>query len=199
MTIINVHLTPRRALVASNTQGVYPDGSTNYMSKIFAFPHANAVMSGRGQIGLVADAFMQCMGAATDLDGMAPIMSASAAKGMAVLGAHAKRADVKVAIETEIALAGWSASKGRMVCHYCRVSSDGACESMELPKMLTWDERFGVEPNEATNHAEMAALSKLQAKNGEKVWPGMGWLGDLTLCEITPESITFTAVKDFWK
>lgn len=200
MTIINVHLEQRRALVASNTQGYRPDGSHGYSSKIYALPHAQAVLTGRGQLALLFNVFADCNLVMGDFDATAARLGSSMVTRMAELRAEATRDGVpkEVPLMSEVALIGWSVERGRMVCHYSHASDPGPVRAGDLHMMRTWEDSWGVPP-EASTSDEMAALAKVQAYHAERTWPGKGWLGDLTLCEITPESITFTAVKDFWK
>jgi hypothetical protein len=207
MTILNVHLEPRRALVASNTQGVYPGGAHNYAGKIFALPHASAVLAGRGQVGIWFNIFADCVAAMTDLDGMAAGLARSAQQRMAMCRAEAERErekqmrqDEPLRLATEVSLVGWSPSRNEMVAHYCHVDNDGAVTLREMPDGIVspWEYAWGEVPP-CASRSEMVASARLQVMHSERHYPGMGWLGDLTLCEITPESITFTSVKDFWK
>ncbi len=200
MTILNVHLDNRRALVASNTQGVFPDGTHRYASKILALPHASAVMAGRGQVEIWFRVYEACYAAMTDLDGMASKLEARARQAMTLLIAEAKRQGVTVSLTTEMLLVGWSTSREKMVCHYCRVNDDGSVSVQEHEDWFIspWEHEWGSVPSLAS-HREMASSAQQQAAHSERLYPRMGWLGDLTLCEITPEAITFTAAKDFWK
>lgn len=200
MTILNVHLEQRRALVASNTAGVFPDGSPGNVSKIFAIPHASSVVAGRGQIGIIFHVYGDCHRAMTDFDGMASRLARSLQAHYLSSCREARRQGVSVSLDTEVVLVGWSRSESCMSALYCRVNDDGSVFQEEKEWIVCpWEANWGEVPTLSASIADMVSVSRLQAQHAERGSPGMGWQGDLTLCEITPESITFTAVKDFCK
>lgn len=199
MTILNVHLEQRRALVASNTQGVRPNGTEGFASKILAIPHASTVIAGRGQVAIWFNVFAECYAAMTHIDNLAAGLSPTVELKVAMFLEETKRHGVRVSPAMTLLMVGWSASRATMVGHQCDVSEAGEVTQKEFGWHLApWEQRWGATPDPRTS-VEMVEAARKQALHAKREHPEGAWQGDLTLCEVTPESITFTAVKDFWK
>lgn len=201
MTIINIHLEQRRALVAANTQGVFPgvEGRALNASKVFAIPHANAVVAGRGPLALVFNIFAACHGL-PDLDAVFRDLEPIAHARSALFREEVKRLGAAVSADAEVYLVGWSAYCQRMVCSLCRVHADGRVEVEELGNVWApWEASWGEKPADLATDEAMARAARLQRSHVEPLHPGQGWGGGLTIAEITPESITFRSVREFWK
>ncbi|MBL0918170.1 MAG: hypothetical protein IBJ14_05675 [Hydrogenophaga sp.] len=198
MTILNIHLEQRRAIVASNTQGARPDGTQGNGSKIFALPHASAVVAGRGQLGISFAAYAECHALMADLDGLIDRIAEIAKRQMGRYREAMANSGVSFDPETEIVLVGWSPKRKEMVAHRCHVNAEGAITEHAVGGYFApWEAQWGAAPSIDATSASLTSAAKVQAEHAERVYPGMGWLGDLMLCEITPESITFTSAKNF--
>lgn len=200
MTILNIHRTPKRALIATNTAGIRFDGSQGISTKLFALLHANTLLCVQGQLALGFNVFADCMGAMTDFDGMAKVLEGSARAKFAAVQQEVKAAGVTVNLDTVIALVGWSTSRGAITFLQCSLSSANgvSVEEQDHDRLSPWQvERWGQPSLDISTEASMVALAKRQAEAFPSPQDSCG--GDLILCEITPESLTFTSVKDFWK
>lgn len=195
VTILNIHLEKDRALVAINTQAVSVDGTLSHdnAAKIFFLPHASAVIAFRGQLSIGMCVFLDCYASFTRLDGLFQVFEGIVERRCSDMK-HQLAEDYP---GSDFVLLGWSPRWSRMVgmqCEYRHTLSTSVVESSLKP----WDDSWSPRPFEwPSTSSEMAAVARHQATHAEPKWPRQGWRGDLTLAEITPESITFTAVKEF--
>lgn len=199
MTIVNIHLEPRRALVAANTEALRPGADIASSSKIFAIAHANAVVTGRGLMPLVLNIYVECH-ALPDLDAMVPKLEDIARVRSTMFRDDVKRLGMQVSVEADAYLVGWSAYCQRMVCYLCSVRDDGSVVVKEQGNVCApWEPAWGEMPQGLSTNEAMTNAVRLQRAHVEPIHPGQGWGGDLTIAEITPESITFRSVRDFSK
>lgn len=201
MTILNVYLEPNRALVVSNTQGVQHDGAHTNIAKILAIPHANAVVAGRGLLRLWFSLYAECYGTMGDVDALVEFLPGAAERHRSALRSEKDQAGVNMSLDTHVVLIGWSAKRKQMTAHLLHVPEHGEIHMTETPDgMLSpADARWELSADAPSDISGMIGYAKEQARHAELDYPRQGWLGDLTIAQLTQESITFTSVADFWR
>lgn len=201
MTILNVHIEPKRALVVSNTQGVQQDGAHTKLAKVLAIPHANLVVAGRGLLRLWFSLYGECYGTMRDLDALVDFLPGAAERHRSALRSEKVQSGVNMSLDTHVVLIGWSAKRQEITAHLLHVPEQGDIRMNEIPEgMLSpADPRWGLSTDAPSDISGMVSYAKEQARLAELEYPRQGWLGDLTIVQVTPGSITFTSVADFWR
>jgi hypothetical protein len=119
MSLLIVALQPERILVAVDSVAGTGDGSfLGEASKLHVLPHLNAVLAGRGHVGVLGMALMLGLEPRPDFDALADVMPGALTAGVAHLVAHGLLQD---AAPQEVVLAGWSPRLNSMrACAYAR-------------------------------------------------------------------------------
>lgn len=137
MSILNVLVTPKRALIAVDTDSLDLDGSRSNFSKLLTIPHARVVLAIRGDRRFLFDMFKAYF-LGTRLENFdqvieaAPSMLASVLTGFREEGAHGKY---------QLVIAGWSPKRGRVAGWYYLgdIDSDD-CDIEELgARIIPWE------------------------------------------------------------
>lgn len=199
MTILNIHLEAGRALVASNSEIVRIDGTMGNMCKLFAIPHANAIVCFRGQAALAFTVFIDCFMASTEFDDLAETFGSIAGTRYANFQNEVQLEGVNVALETQVALVGWSQSKGAMDCLLWQLDPSGKASVSHVDDVILspWFPEWEKDPVYPTDASAMISMAKRQALQSERAYPGRGWLGDLNIAEITKNSMVLKTVPNF--
>ena len=117
MTILNVSITPERALVAVDVMGALPDSLEPYeTSKMMPFVHCNAVLAGSGNIGMAHHAFIQLARNQGDFDFMAGALATLVDQAYTNFLAEARAVGFIEAVLSQwqtIVFVGWSPAHGR--------------------------------------------------------------------------------------
>lgn len=203
MTLVNIHLEPRRALVAcdtaiGNSKGQLIDGAA---SKLWVIPSGRLVVTGRGGLLFTACVATYLAGAAEPLIGLsfdtAPrflpeaVRNAWAAERTAY---PVSAADAGDALHT-LYLCGWS-DKRQSMAAACVGLRNGSIESMTLARTIvapSFQAEADATPPMATD-AEMMDVARRQvfSRNGDE---GIG--GSLHVAELTMNDGRFcAAVRD---
>lgn len=191
MTILNIAITEQEALVAANTEGVRgTDGALTRCSKILVLPHANAVISGRGQLATIFNVFADAFGAMLDFDGTAAAMPSIVQRRFAEsIGDLEKLGLGQINPDVQIVLIGWSDAQQRMAGFlyqphgYNDLVKEGGV-------VAPWDPSWGATPNPSLDVEAMRALmahQSLHAQNGQH--PNMGWGGDVIFAKVTRDTV----------
>ena len=198
MTILNVHLQEHRALIATNTDGIGPDGDRGTLSKLYSFPHANAVLCSQGQVALGVNVYIDCLIAMTDLDGMAQMFEGRARARFEALHEEVTRLNVAVNIDTVVALVGWSNLNQRMTFWHCSMSVKDGVKLTELDQSMVspWPVELWGQPDDALSTEEsMLAVARRQAHAHSAPEQACG--GHLVVAEITKNLIVQKTIRAF--
>ena len=199
MTILNIHVEESRALIAINTHGVRPDGSaTTFASKLYALPHANAVIVFRGVISMGLSVYLDCCSTFCDLDEMVRHFPGFCARRFAALDAEAKQAGMPSAPPSQLFIVGWS-NRWNKILALCSDQGNQPRTSLLTGDSLSpWEPSWGCTPHERPASVEqMVEVSQHQARLAEQQYPGNAWHGDLHLAEIKRDSIHIDVVRAF--
>jgi hypothetical protein len=187
MTIINVSVTPQRALVAVDTEAVDLERKVVYeVAKLFAIPHRNAVITGRGSSELILHAVRRCSLLDGDFDLLAEAMPA-------ILKEHTD-IDSRVKGRQEFFFVGWSPERGSMRVHSFvqEHSTLGFLRQHDAVDMLLygpWSEEQGKPPEIETIEGMREAMS-LQVRHQRERYPGGGHGGRMIVAEMTERAMS---------
>ena len=203
MSILNVWRTPERVRVCVDTEAYdLITGLRFQMAKVYAFPHANMLIAGRG-IGQFTAAFAAGIEqiASLDfdkmLDGFKEMLEA----------AHAGvPAYVRAALESmgcEMLLAGWSQREGRLLAHVFQRSA--GVGGVFVPRNV----EQGVQPWLLAPHADLGwnfgvpesdedllITARYQVTWHRRNAPGAPIGGSLVLAELTRDAVTVRTIGD---
>lgn len=200
MTILNVHIERDRALIAANTELVWPDGQKyGNTPKLFALPHADAVFAFAGPISVGHSIYFDCCASRKNLDELFEVLESHFKTRCAEFEKQAADAGVAVVMNAMCVLVGWSRRWNQVVgvrCSRFETYSRSIAESFVSPGDDSWPARPYESPS---NDAEMITTARYQAQQAELAWPGHAWGGDLNIAEVTRDAITFRNVREFWK
>lgn len=200
MTILNIHLDKHRALIATNTDGIRIDGSRGTISKLYSFPHVNAVLCPQGQMVLGFNIFMDLHLSMKDFDAMAKMLEGSARARFSALQDEAAQSGVRVKLDSVVTLVGWSSSKQCMTFWYCSMSMTEGVSVKELDQHMVspWSIEAWGQPDDIPSTQEgMIEIARQQAQANSSLTDSCQ--GDLILAEVTRDSIVMKMVREFWK
>lgn len=124
MSLLNVWVSPDRALIAVDTDGMTPGGPHFGMSKLLPLVHAQTVFVGRGDRRFLWDLFSRYHLANADVDYDAIVDSLPTLLASVIAGL---RQDEREHFEYQFAIVGWSSAQER-VCgrwYVGRTDDDG--------------------------------------------------------------------------
>lgn len=179
MSLLNVHVTPQRALVAVDTDGIGPAGHFE-ICKLYPLAHANTVLAGQGDRRFLLDAFAWLCLAEGSIDYDVIVASMPGMLRRMAAGARAQGApDIRYAI----AVVGYSPAEG-CVCgrwYEGHVTSD-AHEVYSLgSRVAPWPfEDRPVIPDKVENHIELGRRQTAWHKSNGYAGGGRLVLADLT-------------------
>jgi hypothetical protein len=154
MSLLNIALTDHCAWVYVDTESKNPlNGEALASTKVFPIAHARMVLAGRGNLNFMTVACYSTLCFLMAFDEIEPHMCSVLDETFvfAIANNLAMTADQKAAqAQQEIALVGWSASRGRMVGRWYSKESltEGFRESpIKSPGTVTpWDDALGAPP-----------------------------------------------------
>lgn len=113
MSLLNVWIKPREALVAVDTEGVGGDGSRKPMSKVMTLPHLNAVIALRGNAHFLGALLHVCLSRTiASFDELLAEMPGNLALADALVPAALRHPEFP---DTELIVVGWSLERSRML------------------------------------------------------------------------------------
>lgn len=121
MSLLNVWVSPERAMVAVDTDGINPAGQHFGMSKLLVLPHAEIVFAFRGDRRFMHDLFSRFYLAACDVDFDAVMAAMPQMLASVILGFREASAAPQ---PYEVAVVGWSASESRLRGFWCTGRTD---------------------------------------------------------------------------
>lgn len=111
MSLLNIWLSPERALVGIDTQGVQPDGNKRPVSKCFYLAHSNLLIAGRGLPLFSRFVFDLCHFHSIDYDDAVENIEQILVRASEMLesaAAHEGVAEKVDLVGQQVALIGWS-------------------------------------------------------------------------------------------
>jgi hypothetical protein len=188
MSLINAINMGDHALISADTDVVFPDGSRSNVSKLLTFPHANAVLAFRGNMGALADIYGEfCM--LRDFDEMLKLADLVMTFALAKQGKTDFAEDyVKGA---EIILAGYSEKAGKITVNHfrCKAFGEPVEENLDVTNAICPGD-LGINLDGIT--ASKAGLIKLTGRQVARIRenaPECAAGGFLMIAEISPCSI----------
>ncbi|MBK1685523.1 hypothetical protein [Rhodoferax fermentans] len=198
MSIINVWLSPERALIATDTATqIVLTGQVFDGSKLLVIPHAGVVMAQRGHNVYLSTVFSLAIQHLdiSDLDTLCdamPAMLETANKFICEnLTANMTATQREQMGRQEFLLVGNSG--GRVCCrHFIRESMSDAFEEFEIEDpgyVGCWDLAWGYPSEDVSTPESMADLVKIQVQKHREALPGAAIGGRLMLAEVTQAGI----------
>ncbi|WP_151449272.1 hypothetical protein [Lacisediminimonas profundi] len=206
MSMINVFLSPSKALIGVDTEGINGlTGDFIRVGKMIYLPQVNIVLAGRGTAAfllvlhtMLTDALMRMHGGG-DFDSAAAAMPELV--GAAYKAINAAMPDVGlygIPEGQQAVLIGWSAIQSRMqACAYLQSpSAEVEVVNIEDPGyMMPWNAAWG-EPPEGCSPADMVELALCQVRNVKCESPGTPMGGNLIIAELSRSAMS---VRDMGK
>lgn len=205
MTILNAVLARGYALVLADTEATVPTAggaARAGVTKLFALPHARAVLSGRGSLVFLASSFagLVASGAET-VDAMAEALPALLPAMHAATAAQLAGGGIEVSgFERQaLLLVGWSPERKRMV-GWSYVQADAAAgfvaEEVDEFYFGPWEAELGPAPEPRTLPA-MVDTAERQRAWLRRHHPDAAAGGELIAAHIDRDGIALRAVHKF--
>jgi hypothetical protein len=202
MSLINVFLSPSKALIAVDTHASDPatEGFI-FVDKMVHFPRLNVVMAGRGTQGfLLVLSVMVPQFRGSDFDSLAKAMPGIFDDAYnAMIGSQPSGADSSPFANQEIVLVGWPGLLNRMrALEYTKREPDadiGVTEIEDPGYMMPWQDRWGAPPDGSDRRA-MIDLSLTQTRHVKQESPGTAMGGRLMVAELTRQAMSFNPAAD---
>lgn len=198
MTQLIAWVSPKRALVAVNTQDYGDARGAAESSKIYFLPHANTVMAGRGHAALHLAAFVQVqMVSPKDFEGIVALLPHALSQIFPDLVQRASETDqVDLAgwsAAQELYVIGWSPQQGRMRnAAFVKNPGESVFRQSEFGPYLIapWEDQLGPvrEPSSIAAIEKIAGTAHrvLSHKGGPSACLG----GRLVIADITRDAVT---------
>ena len=193
MSILNVWVSPDRALVAVDTHTFTagPDRVERLIetSKMLVLPHANMVMAMRGDGLLLSEMFTIAHRSALEVD--VPVLLSSLVELAETAKARLERDSPSYKFrEAEIVVVGWSPMHERIVGGVChRLHGQ---ERFEYAVIEPWrigpDANWQSPPDSPDTPAKMVTLARDQVRFMRAAFPESAIGGRLLVAEVTPDS-----------
>jgi hypothetical protein len=198
VSLLNFWCTPKEAVLAVDTAAVAEDGSFSQTSKLFTFPHLNAVFAARGESVFHACLSMHChVGNPQSFDQLVAGIPAILPVVEAIVKPHRGVFDKRYAnIGNELVFAGWSHERSRMLGWVFRKVADmeqwqsGEIKFFHAPPSSVAT-GLGI-PNEPAA-IERFASAQMRFMRKDSAWPG----GGLIVCRATKDALSLTRVMEF--
>ncbi|MDO8248948.1 MAG: hypothetical protein Q7T78_04425 [Rhodoferax sp.] len=204
MSIVNVWLSPTRALVAADTHTKNVlTGKISEGSKMLALPHAGAVIGHRGHNVFLSTVFSLSTQRSdvVDFDTLCAAMPDMLQTTHNFIYSNLPVDQRDSMAAQEFLIVGHSG--GRISCKvFARQDMQlGFIESdIEDPGYVgCWDMDWGYPPEDIGTPEGMSALVQIQTKKHREMYPNEAIGGRLLLAEVTQAGITFTQLGDALK
>jgi hypothetical protein len=206
MSLINVFLSPSKALIGVDTEGFcHKTGQYIPVGKMLHLLPANAILAGRGSAGFLFLLHQRLWaesistGGANDFDSIVEVMPQMFADAFRAVEDGAQEVAGFDPFNQEIIFVGWSVSLNRMrAIEYARRGrrKDLQINEIEDPGYISpWDDKWGTAPEGETRQA-MAKLSLAQTHNVKRESPQTAIGGQLMIAELTRFGMTFSAANE---
>lgn len=210
MSLVNVFVNPARAVICADTEAGPDGGPYGEVSKLVPLPHMNAVIAARGSVLLLAGVVTAAVAMGGSFDELAQQMpyilklASDKAVGHAENLAPAGTLSSEEAGCGDVALVGFSPSRGRVVAHHfirATLSSEPVANTNIVQFVApSWpDVDLGLDALRADPSREgMKALALAQVRlcrDREK--PGMAAGGRLIYAEVSRDGIRVETLLAF--
>ena len=212
MSLVNVSLTPDRALITVDTNAMNGStGAIGELSKMVVLPHCNIVLAGRGLSFVLSVAFSQAMLAwPSDFETIETMLPSAMTWSIDHLRANAAQFFSSMRIDQDdhlnaadqnLVMVGYSPSRGRIAAVTFTSSrrSEGV-SSYELgtrdawlsPWSEEWDDEF--DPSSPELMYALARVQRVQIERTQGIASGNAIGGRLLLCELTKDEARFSSL-----
>lgn len=204
MSLLNVWVSPERALVAVDSLGKVPDGPTiSDVSKIYSLPGVNVVIAGRGQLSFSLFAYEICHRSALAHDQIVDNLAAILSQASDVLHTINKASDMAGKVDIgpqELLLVGWSQRQGGFQGIWCkreRVGENFSLTSVDPLVCAPVETQWGALPvDDFSTAANMETMARWQVQHGRQMFPGQPLGGRILIAELSRDSVTVKAYCD---
>ena len=209
MSLVNISLTPHRALISVDTETGTPNGEFGEGSKMTLLPHCNIVLAIRGTTFLLATAFSSAqMALPSDFETIEKLIPSVMTGTIDYLRANAAQLVPNIQIdqddhrnvaEQNVMMVGYSESRGRMaavVFSTSRSSEEVASYEIEEvdASVSPWSEDWEEDMFDPNTPELMLSLAKFQRERGKAIAPDAPIGGRLLLCELTKDEAKFSSL-----
>ncbi|RYF76695.1 MAG: hypothetical protein EOO22_01320 [Comamonadaceae bacterium] len=202
MTLLNYWITPKKAIVAVDTQAMIleaPD-SLRDLSKMLYLPHANVILAGRGSVDMLYLAYIRLLQIGTHFDMIRDLLDAH-------LTTFAKDAKMQMerhgtalpAMRQELLLVGYSDSSSSMQVRLFTIDLEGAVTSDDRRHDARPSIAHPVQGQWLKNPNSIGAMHRLACE--QVVWAdtdgsGASFGGRLLYAELTKDSLNMGSVGE---
>jgi hypothetical protein len=203
MSILNVWISPERALIGVDTKAVYsrakPGNVLHEYSKMIPLVHASAVLANRGHTAFLSAVFAQCHSHPSEFDSLEGLMPSILDYALNILVTHNRDANINddsVYGGQELALVGWSPMRRRMVgSSYVKEAGKPGFVRKEINPWIIapWESSLG-SPTIPKTPAAMLDLAKTQMRyvRSRKDLAALGFGGKYIVADLTRDSLSIT-------
>lgn len=198
MSLLNVWVSPARALVAVDTLCNVGASATIHASKLLVLPHANLVLAGRGDLVMFAALVnqVQLQSESVDIDTLAARIAGMLDSAVAARNEYATKLGHGCSFEAgEYVLVGWSKSQNRVIgiaCERLQGERYARCYPIE-PWRIAPDAEWE-NPPPVHSVAAMETVARQQVAFQREVLPSAAIGGQLHVAHIMRDAITVTRV-----
>lgn len=201
MTILNLWVTPERAVVATDTVGLMPGGVRREISKMFPILHCNALIAGRGHIDITLAVLQQLVTIPGDFDGMAERTPETIERTIVNMRTYAKTQGIAMEIGYQSTiLVGWSEKVNGMACTLFDYHPGKGVEVKEKKHFFAPGMDLDADAQESQNQLALMAtptgmeqLARRQIAWAAKTGQSQHFGGRLLIAELTKERVTVQA------
>lgn len=209
MSLVNISLTPQRALIAVDTETGNPNGEFGEGSKMTLLPHCNIVLAVRGTTVLMGTVFSGAVMAwPSDFETIEKNMPAVMTQTIDYMRANAAQLfpnteidqdDHRNVADQNVMMVGYSPSRGRMAAVAFSTSRSSAeVASYELEAIdanaAPWSEDWEEDMFDPNTPELMLSLAKFQRKRCKSILADTPIGGRLMLCELTKDEAKFSSL-----
>lgn len=189
MSLLNVWVSPERALVAVDTDGMTPGGPHFGMSKLLPLVHAQTVFAGRGDRRFLWDLFSRYHLANADVDYDAIIDSLPQLLASVIAGL---RQDGYAPFDYQFAIVGWSPVQQRVSGRWYvgRTDDDGYDVDELGARVAPWQDTEAARVPDSHQNIRWLAERQVSWLRAEGAAGG----GDLLVTEVSKDQLTIQRI-----
>lgn len=201
MSLVNVWISPDRALVGVDTEGVTLDGTHNEVSKMIPLVHANLVLATRGHMGFLNALFGTSYAVGGDFDAIVekmPMILSYAFNHLMSQASSAGVADQGNFDRQDAFIVGWSRKHCRMLgMSYSQETAKDGFTGREIDSWCVspWEDP-GVMPPIPNTPEVLKEVARTQASFASDPRSEAAVGGRLLVAEITRDGIIITSRCD---